>query len=188
MKARFAKDGQSFTDSVFDNDSMRIIIHDSRYDNYNKQWLSKYGVEVDIYHENKNIIKPIENTKVFFPNKPLKEENVVITAKIQESIEDANGFEWGDTTETFENKRLISQPNPITNISIITKPDITINTTTESIEHLLIVEPTAINSIPHNIDLDSLESQLKDFNEVDSIENKVMNILTQNSKYQNIKK
>lgn len=43
IKARFAKDGQSFEDCTFNNDTMEIIIEDKRYPL--KSTLKKYGID-----------------------------------------------------------------------------------------------------------------------------------------------
>jgi len=43
IKARFAQDGQTFKDCIFNNDSMQIIINDDRYASNKYKGLKKYG-------------------------------------------------------------------------------------------------------------------------------------------------
>jgi replicative DNA helicase len=45
IKARFAPDGQTFKDCIFNNDTMKIIISDDRYVGYKYRNLKKYGEE-----------------------------------------------------------------------------------------------------------------------------------------------
>ena len=45
IKARFAQDGQTFKDCIFNNDTMQIVIRDDRYPSGNNKKLKKYGDE-----------------------------------------------------------------------------------------------------------------------------------------------
>lgn len=59
IKARFAKDGQSFEDCIFDNDKMQIIIDDPRY-RYTKTYkgLKHYGDDdINKFEEHANNVK-----------------------------------------------------------------------------------------------------------------------------------
>jgi replicative DNA helicase len=53
LKARFAKDGQTFTDCTFNNDTMQIIIRDDRYVGGKTTGIKKYGeAEMEKFAEN----------------------------------------------------------------------------------------------------------------------------------------
>jgi replicative DNA helicase len=72
IKARFAHDGQTFKDCIFNNDTMQIIIKDDRYVGYTYGKLKKYGdAEIDklekktsnLYHTALSNAIPIEPLK-----------------------------------------------------------------------------------------------------------------------------
>lgn len=57
LKARFAKDGQTFEDCVFNNDTLKIIINDSKYSNIKTYKNLKHHDENDINRIENNIDK-----------------------------------------------------------------------------------------------------------------------------------
>jgi hypothetical protein len=89
IKARFAQDGQTFKDCTFNNDSMEIIVQDSKYANVKPfRGLRKYDtVDVDKLEEH------AEETKHDVEEKP--STNIIIHTHIsqyaEKAIEKANG-------------------------------------------------------------------------------------------------
>ena len=101
IKARFAQDGQTFTDCIFNNDTMDIIIDDARYSNTKAfRELKKYGDEdinrveklADSYNQN------IIHTKVseVLIDKTVGDEKFTIDNNETEGLTDKIKYAFGN--------------------------------------------------------------------------------------------
>jgi replicative DNA helicase len=81
IKARFAKDGQTFQDCIFDNDKMQIIIEDDRY-KYNKMYRGQK-------HHDEEDVNKMENQA----NKLLEKSTEI---RLHEAISKANNDDVND--------------------------------------------------------------------------------------------
>ena len=132
IKARFAHDGQSFTDCTFDNDKMEIIIHDEsgKYSKVSKE-LKK--------HDSKDIDK-LENKvkKLNEMSSDIRMHEAISRAK-EDSVNDELLFKNLLTTYNEEfGKELINE-----NILITNDLPLTINTI-EEVDNVLQNEPEEI--------------------------------------------
>jgi len=131
IKARFARDGQTFTDCVFDNNKMKIIIEDSRYVNSRAMKGLKKHTSEDIENINK-LKNELKN----------KSSDIEIHKKINEHFDDKPNDEVNDDKPNDEVKNAFSNVLPKENNKI------------ENIEELE-------NKLENPDDLDEKESDIK---------------------------
>jgi replicative DNA helicase len=111
IKARFAKDGQTFTDCIFNNDTMQIIIEDSRYTNTKVyRGLKKYDTE--------DIDKLDKHAEIIQDNKP--PTNIIIHSHIsqfeEKAIEKVNNDGVSDAVNDGVKKITEYSPNEINDL------------------------------------------------------------------------
>ncbi len=119
IKARFAKDGQTFTDCIFNNDTMQIIIEDSRYSNtkvfrnlkkYDSEDVDKLNAQAEkIENNNPSINLIIHSHLSQYEEKAIEKTNDNIVNITEKKITDFNPAEINDLLKkNAENNSVIS--------------------------------------------------------------------------------
>lgn len=119
LKARFAKGGQSFKDSILDNDEMKIILNDDKYGNRYANAIPKFSDEKRIELDNKLIeIRLLEDMKNFTPSIYAVVNDAIIPDD-QISSETIGDVKFSKYQEIETNEEIIIPVNVINELNII---------------------------------------------------------------------
>jgi len=179
IKARFAADGQTFRDCIFNNDTMKIVIEDSRYANAKVyQGLKKYGEkDIDklekIRHEieEKSSDMPIHAAINDYSEKNLidKVNNDAVNEELSERTKNAFSNVLKEN-KTFENTSREKMEENVSNIGI---------DNTE--KRIKLPKPETIDE-----NFEELEDLLDDPDDVDNQNNNILNVIKEKRKTQNV--
>lgn len=179
IKARFAADGQTFRDCIFNNDTMKIVIEDSRYANAKVyQGLKKYGEkDIDklekIRHEieEKSSDMPIHAAINDYNEKNLidKVNNDAVNEELSERTKNAFSNVLKEN-KTFENTSREKMEENVSNIGI---------DNTE--KRIKLPKPETIDE-----NFEELEDLLDDPDDVDNQNNNILNVIKEKRKTQNV--
>jgi nucleoside-triphosphatase THEP1 len=179
IKARFAADGQTFRDCIFNNDTMKIVIEDSRYANAKVyQGLKKYGEkDIDklekIRHEieEKSSDMPIHAAINDYSEKNIidKVNNDAVNEELSERTKNAFSNVLKEN-KTFENTSREKMEENVSNIGI---------DNTE--KRIKLPKPETIDE-----NFEELEDLLDDPDDVDNQNNNILNVIKEKRKTQNV--
>lgn len=117
IKARFAKDGQAFEDCIFNNDTLQVIINDSRY-NYTKTYKN-------LKHHDDSDINRLENS-IESINREKSLINIVNVDEINDVMNDAqkiNELLMGNMNSNFNEKSTSIKIEEVFDESMLSEPD-----------------------------------------------------------------
>jgi len=166
LKARFAQDGQKFEDCIFNNDTMQIIIEDSRY-KYSKTYkgLKHYNDEdKNKFDENaKNLMEKSSSLKMHeaISNREVDLINKVNYDTVNDTVSDAlndaqklNDLLYMNRDNSFDDK------NQIDNIHISTTRELS----TDEIKQVIEIANEVVNETENN-DILLIEGAVEGVNE-----------------------
>lgn len=135
LKARFAKDGQTFEDCIFNNDTMQIIINDP-----------KYPVRNTLKHYTENDIEKVESTanKIHVALSEHTDEALInkVNTEIPDTVRDVANLTPAQINELLQNNKSFEEEKHV-------EPPIVTSTVEPIIEPIPIVtEPTVVNTEP----------------------------------------
>jgi replicative DNA helicase len=169
IKARFAQDGQVFTDCIFDNDTMRIIIHD-RENKYTR-------INRNIKHHDEKDIEKMENkiNKMNDSSSSMKMHEAISNSMDRANSENINNDEvFKNLLKSYTDEFNINESSPPNSNEINSEPETTddpFEWNGESTEVPLEIPPTEkSNIVEHvvgkNIDVGEVEKGLVNPDEV----------------------